>query len=1498
MKKLSYILKLIFISVFIGFSTIGIHAQDIQNINITIETDKREYKIGDDIYYKVTVQNKSGRSGDNVVVRLDLPEEVQITDANGRISSKYVLWEHLDLDIDETITLHAKGNVKKKYVIPNSEAEPPADMSSKISEKEKHDNIYSNYKQKYNLKGENSSINRNHIETADYNDVQDYFLLFFISGVVVILVLKYDKKKKAIKVLMIFSLSGTALCSSCEISAAEEGIIQYQALSKIENIINGKHVLTEVKASMDVTLNNNAVIDLKNDKDENNSITTYEESITILGTARDPDGINKIEYKVYKDGLIYDSGTAKGINEWSFSINPKIGDSEIRIYCIDKKGNNTHISTSLHRYNKEIILNDNVTIPNEKEIANLADSIVDVYENEDGIYIIFDKSMLNTDLKSLLQKNSILCIEPCVAFSTGMTLKVNDVLVPSKVHFDKDYLYPNGIKEYSDSSYIVALMQTPTYPDLFKSDVSINLSDAKVDTNNPIAFAVGGDGKPLKYKKQNSIKYMLVSKSTERKLDITALMPEIEIDENRFLLKADNRVFYDADGDKKTENDQIIYSGKFGIDNLKLTGGVDWTLSDFDLFPKQLKTDIDYDFVKEMGFTYKGEMDLKDLVEEANKELNGGYENKQDFLGINIQGIDLNTQIYLGSVGVRIAPAFTTVNGNLQDISNQSLIPVVVFSFVMNVEGNIYAKASITYDDSSHTKMGLNVQKDGYTGQMGTQAENRGQIHSDALGYSIDLYSKNGKSADHMDIEPDAELRLKAEGYATTRVGLGGNADLMMFGIMPASLGLSIDAEGEAQGNLDAIFYDKKDPVFKIDGSYSIEVLMNFNYAIKIMCQLGENGKPFGINEKGSNPIWSIVKMTSDNYKPKDGQGSISGTIIDKNSKKPINNLYLELADSEGKIIKHVSTNDKGEFSLTYDAGTYHLDITKAGYLNPHQEVTIEKNKTIVLDKDIELEKMESGFYGSIIDENKIGLDNVTVIIIDEHGDEIKKTHSTPDGLFNDSLPVGTYKLKFQKEGYGYQVTDIILSGNVVKVPDIHMKRTIFAAGDGSNENPYEIVNEAQFNGIRDYPEASYILLNDLDFSSFGKWTPIGNEAIPFSGNLDGKGHKIANLKLTNGDRLNGIFGTVIVQNSQEIKDTTFENITNNGTANEEREVGIVVAHMEVRNNGSMNFSNINIIGSTLQNKGAEWTNDFGGFIANCTLSGNGKLLFDNCVFDGSIYALVGFWSKHVYSGGFIGNMIMNNNSSLTFNNCTEKGTIRSLHSTSAYTGGFIGNCLGDNDNTASLIMYNCRSDGYIHSETWYGYCSAGSGGIIGGLSNIYNTNFEKVSHNNNLFSEARTTGTGGIFGSVAFNNGNNTLNLKNCYHVGQLETVGVNGDTLAGGCIGRLEGGGKGIINIENCYFSGSMDAVLRGGILGAFLNSSISANIKNSYFDYELMGLKDTDICGSSTFYNPNKDLIHITDSYGLKTFDLRNRDSYHNWDFENVWGISSDGGLPYLI
>jgi hypothetical protein len=91
--------------------------------------------------------------------------------------------------------------------------------------------------------------------------------------------------------------------------------------------------------------------------------------------------------------------------------------------------------------------------------------------------------------------------------------------------------------------------------------------------------------------------------------------------------------------------------------------------------------------------------------------------------------------------------------------------------------------------------------------------------------------------------------------------------------------------------------------------------------------------------------------------------------------------------------------------------------------------------------------------------------------------------------------------------------------------------------GAGTQENPFIIQTPADLNAIRNNLSAYYELANDIDLSSFGNWTPIDN----FNGQIDGKGHKILNLKIPTGFSYAGFIGNT--NKTFTIKNLGFENI-------------------------------------------------------------------------------------------------------------------------------------------------------------------------------------------------------------------------------------------------------------------------------------------------------------------------------------------------------------------
>lgn len=89
-----------------------------------------------------------------------------------------------------------------------------------------------------------------------------------------------------------------------------------------------------------------------------------------------------------------------------------------------------------------------------------------------------------------------------------------------------------------------------------------------------------------------------------------------------------------------------------------------------------------------------------------------------------------------------------------------------------------------------------------------------------------------------------------------------------------------------------------------------------------------------------------------------------------------------------------------------------------------------------------------------------------------------------------------------------------------------------FAGGDGTEANPYQISTVRQFDAIRNYLSAHFVLVNDIDLYGFytNIWEPIGSQEDPFTGSLDGAGFSVKNISLANGpyfERFDAAFVTI-----------------------------------------------------------------------------------------------------------------------------------------------------------------------------------------------------------------------------------------------------------------------------------------------------------------------------------------------------------------------------------
>jgi hypothetical protein len=190
----------------------------------------------------------------------------------------------------------------------------------------------------------------------------------------------------------------------------------------------------------------------------------------------------------------------------------------------------------------------------------------------------------------------------------------------------------------------------------------------------------------------------------------------------------------------------------------------------------------------------------------------------------------------------------------------------------------------------------------------------------------------------------------------------------------------------------------------------------------------------------------------------------------------------------------------------------------------------------------------------------------------------------------------------------------------------------------------------------------------------------------------------------------------------------------------------------------------------------------------------------------------------------------------------------------SSYVGGLVGNnCSSDitkcyvtgnvtsnNSNTGGLLGYNSSSD--ISNSYFTGIVSGGSS-YVGGL-----VGFSYSSTIFNCYSTGSVTGNSNYVGGlIGYNRSSSTI--SNCYTSGKVEGKGTN--------IGDLIGYNRYDSTVDSCYYN------------------------------------SETCTLGLGIGYDGNSQTVN-----GLTTYEMKQSDSFNNWDFSGTWEITDGTTFPRLI
>ena len=467
-----------------------------------------------------------------------------------------------------------------------------------------------------------------------------------------------------------------------------------------------------------------------------------------------------------------------------------------------------------------------------------------------------------------------------------------------------------------------------------------------------------------------------------------------------------------------------------------------------------------------------------------------------------------------------------------------------------------------------------------------------------------------------------------------------------------------------------------------------------------------------------------------------------------------------------------------------------------------------------------------------------------------------------------DGAPVWIYATATDNEVYSTLIhisgERVMEGGKMNSIVGVNLTIQDFAGGEGTRHYPYLIANGRQLNNMHnagvlvDGETLKYFeLVDDIDASGIGNWTPLNN-AAPFDKgfNLDGCNHTISGL--TSKGVAYASFAGVLYGS---LSNVTFSGATINATS----KAGVVAGFLGTTQNdysrvGTCN--NVTVTGSTVtstaaaggfaghvRGKGAikdckvvnttvNGTNHLGGFAAIADITGIDKYeipaIFTSCVVDGvTLNQNQSAESSAIYTGGFIGESYQAH----TFIDCKVKGTaITATGAAVQNVGGFVGytgyaganfvRCEVDNAttitakgaNTGGFVGYTTTSDAYTSCSTaaTLDVQASSVGGFAGWAGG--SAAFTDCVATGNVSGQRFTAGFAGVAENVAF---------MDCrYTDGTVTANTTNTNSRIGGFVGSCIGG----VSLKGCYVSDATVSAIGAGRVGGFAgqlgNSSTGGN------------------------------------------------------------------------
>jgi uncharacterized repeat protein (TIGR02543 family) len=568
----------------------------------------------------------------------------------------------------------------------------------------------------------------------------------------------------------------------------------------------------------------------------------------------------------------------------------------------------------------------------------------------------------------------------------------------------------------------------------------------------------------------------------------------------------------------------------------------------------------------------------------------------------------------------------------------------------------------------------------------------------------------------------------------------------------------------------------------------------------------------------------------------------------------------------------------------------------------------------------------------------KFTLAYYTVVYYDEKGqiyDDIGEEDLTYGTAIN--LPART-KPDYTFEGWFENRTGAPINGTYTVTGDVSFYAKFILTGATPITSALESYN------IRQNLSGKYVLLNNITLAAYGSgagWDPIGTEAAPFTGILDGDGYKITDLYVNRA--VAGLFG--YIGSGAVINNLTVE-IAASGVRGSSYAGGLAGLIRGTAENTAV-ISDVHIAGGTGAVRASNsspntsiYSGGVAGYLDNATLSdcGNtgGVTSSSSSSYHSSSSGNTNRSSS--YSGGIAGYIL----SATAITNCYNAGTATATTTTTSsysnsyndshsysysYSGGIAGyiytgavtitNCYNNGNVTSTdtstssaypYSSYNTYSSSYSYSYSGgiAGYISDGAAAIASG----YNTGDITSSSSSN----ASPTPTSSLYSSsysYSYSGGiagyGNNLNISGNYSLGTVTGNSTSSPssnqryTYIGGIVGYIANGSvinSAAINTELKTASGGTTLLGRVGNLNL---APTNLTVTNNFAWDEMPATGAPFASTDSATHGISKTDIE------LQTADTYTDTIYGNglgglgWQFgnddEHPWKMPDGGGYPIL-